>query len=161
MLLGQPELNAILERPELRQLAQRITARYHLSPLSRKAVRDYIEHRLSVAGCSTELFTAGAIRCIYRRSQGIPRLINLICDRALLGVYSSNGEQVTARVVNRAAREVLAPAGKLSRWRPVWWALSFGVLIFAVTVLWKHYATEETVTGIAPSAAVSVAEERL
>ena len=142
VLLGQPELNDMLGRPELRQLAQRITARYHLSPLSKKEVSDYIEHRLSVAGCRAPLFSAGAIRTLFRRSQGVPRLINLIADRALLGVYASNGDQVTSRVVAKAAAEVMHPVGRPSRWRPVWWALSLGVLIFIVTVVWKNYISD-------------------
>lgn len=144
VLLGQPELNQMLQRQELRQLAQRITARYHLSPLSKGEVDEYIEHRLSVAGCRAELFAPSAIRKIYRFSQGVPRLINLICDRSLLGVYSGNGDQVTSKVVVKAAREVIGPS-KPSRWRPVWWALSLGILLFFITALWKTYSGNENI----------------
>lgn len=140
VLLGQPELNKMLERPELRQLAQRITARYHLSPLSAKEVAEYIEHRLSVAGCRTVLFTPAAIRWVYRFSKGVPRLINLICDRALLGAYATNSEQVTGKIIAKSAAEVIGPAKLRSRWRPVWWALSTGLLIVVLTVLWKNYS---------------------
>jgi general secretion pathway protein A len=107
ILLGQPELNDLLARPDLRQLAQRITARYHLRPLSREEVALYIEHRLAIAGCRGSLFTPAAIQRIYRYSQGVPRLINLLCDRALLGVYAGSGNVVDTAMVRRAAREVL------------------------------------------------------
>jgi len=88
ILVGQEELRDLLERNDLRQLAQRITGRYHLEPLSRDETADYIEHRLKVAGALGEVFDAGAKREVFRQSQGVPRLINVICDRALLGAYS-------------------------------------------------------------------------
>lgn len=142
VLLGQPELKSMLERPELRQLSQRITARYHLTPLSKKEVAEYIGHRLSVAGCRSELFSSSAIQRIFRRSQGIPRLINLICDRALLGVYATEADQVTAKVVETAVKEIMLPPARHSQWRPVWWALSIGTLLVVATVLWKHYSVD-------------------
>ncbi len=114
ILLGQPELNTVLAQPSLRQLAQRITARYHLRPLARLEVAQYIEHRLAIAGCRGHLFTPAAIARIYRYSKGIPRLINLLGDRALLGVYAENGTIVDAAMVRRAAREVLP---KQARWQ--------------------------------------------
>ena len=113
ILLGQPELNTLLAQPSLRQLAQRITARYHLRPLARLEVAQYIEHRLAIAGCRGHLFTSAAVARIYRYSKGIPRLINLLGDRALLGVYAANGAVVDAAMVRRAAREVLP---KPARW---------------------------------------------
>lgn len=113
ILLGQPELNAMLAQPSLRQLAQRITARYHLRPLAREEVPSYIEHRLAVAGSRGHLFTSAAMARIFRYSKGIPRLINLLCDRALLGVYAQSGSEVDAAIVRRAAREVL-PARPLA-----------------------------------------------
>lgn len=106
VLLGQPELNDMLSRPELRQLAQRVTARYHLSPLSKVEVSEYVQHRLSVARCNTQVFSPSAIKAIYKLSAGIPRLINLICDRSLLGVYSLNGTIANAAIVKKAAKEV-------------------------------------------------------
>lgn len=147
VLLGQPELNAMLDRPELRQLAQRITARYHLSPLSRKEATDYIEHRLSVAGCRSELFTPGAIRRVYRLSKGVPRLINLICDRALLGAYATGSPQVTAGIVSKAAAEVMASGPRRSRWRPVWWSLSMACVIVALSALWADHNAVNTGAG--------------
>lgn len=109
ILLGQPELNTLLGQPALRQLAQRITARYHLRPLARNEVTSYIEHRLAVAGGRSHLFSGAAIALIYRYSKGIPRLINLLCDRALLGVYAQSGSTVDTAMVRRAAVEVLPP----------------------------------------------------
>lgn len=107
ILLGQPELNTLLAQPSLRQLAQRITARYHLRPLARQEVAQYIEHRLSIAGYRGHLFAPAAVALMYRYSKGIPRLINLLADRALLGAYADNSAVVDAAMVRRAAREVL------------------------------------------------------
>ncbi len=106
VLLGQPELKAILDRPELRQLNQRVTARYHLDALEREELPAYLHYRLGVAGVKVELFSAAAIRMLYRKSQGVPRLINLISDRALLGAYSEGLQQIEPRHVRAAAREV-------------------------------------------------------
>lgn len=111
ILLGQPELNAILAQPSLRQLAQRITARYHLRPLTRDEVAGYIEHRLAIAGGREHLFNDAAMKAIHRYSKGIPRLVNLLCDRALLGVYAQSGSSVDVAMVRRAAAEVLPPTG--------------------------------------------------
>ena len=107
ILIGQPELAAILEQPKLRQLAQRVTARYHLEPLSRLETAAYIRHRLAVAGRGRSVFTEGALRSLYRRSRGIPRIINAMADRALLGAYTRERSQVDAATVRRAAAEVL------------------------------------------------------
>ncbi len=110
ILVGQPELQHLLARSDMRQLAQRITARYHLRPLSRIEAGPYIIHRLKVAGGRDDLFTAGALKTVYRLSQGVPRLINVICDRALMGAYVQNLKQVNAATLRRAARETLGPA---------------------------------------------------
>ncbi len=105
-LIGQPELRDLLGRPELRQLAQRITARYHLQPLDARETAHYIAHRLTVAGGASMLFTSGAIRRIHRAAGGIPRLINIYCDRALLGAYAVGASRVGGAVARAAAREV-------------------------------------------------------
>jgi general secretion pathway protein A len=117
ILIGQPELVNTLSRPKLRQLAQRITARYHLTPLSKDETRAYVRHRLEVAGGSGDLFTSGAIRQVHQLSGGVPRLINVICDRALLGAYTQSQPGVDARTVRRAAAEVLGRAARLGRAR--------------------------------------------
>lgn len=107
ILVGQPELNTVLERKDLRQLNQRITARYHLMPLSLAETATYIYHRLSVSGGYKRLFPKKTIKKIYRYTQGTPRLINIICDRALLGAYATENPQVTNKIVSKAASEVL------------------------------------------------------
>ena len=108
ILIGQPELAAMLQRPELRQLNQRVTARYNLEPLSPGETAAYIRHRLQVAGLGpgTELFPPGVVRAIHRHSRGIPRLINLLCDRTLLGAYGQEAPRVDKRMLRKALREV-------------------------------------------------------
>ena len=106
ILLGQPELKELLEEPELRQLSQRITARYHLRTLSYLESEKYIKHRLEVCGGREDIFNRGAIKKVYELSKGVPRLINVICDRALLGAYVENTRIVTATIINKAAEEV-------------------------------------------------------
>jgi general secretion pathway protein A len=123
VLLGQPELRELLARPGLRQLAQRITARYHLEPLSRDEVHAYIDHRLRLAGADGRLFTAGAKDQVHRASRGIPRLVNSLCDRALLGAYAQGSDRVDGRTARRATTEVLGDAPR-SAGRPAWVALA-------------------------------------
>lgn len=106
VLLGQPELRQLLQRQNLRQLAQRITARYHLAPLNEQETFAYIKHRMRVAGARQSHFNRGAMKAIYRRSNGVPRLINIIADRALAGAYAQEKEQVNATLVHAAANEV-------------------------------------------------------
>jgi general secretion pathway protein A len=106
LLVGQPELDALLAQPHLRQLAQRVTARYELRHLSAGETCDYVAHRLRVAGGETALFTGGALRVLHRLSGGVPRLINVIADRALLGAYAHGRRKVGAFMVSRAASEI-------------------------------------------------------
>jgi len=143
ILVGQPELRPLLARPDLRQLAQRITARYHLPPLDRKETAAYIGHRLRVAGGDADLFTPGARRAVYRHSGGIPRLINVICDRALLGAYGQEARRVTARLVNKAAWEVVRGGGSNRTFQP-WWALGIGLAGLAALGVgwWLPQATD-------------------
>lgn len=117
VLLGQPELRAILARPDMRQLAQRITARYHLGPLNCADVQGYVRHRLEVAGCDRPIFPAAALRSVCRYSRGIPRLVNLLCDRALLGAFTRSLGVVNRAIVRQAAREVLFESPS-SPWLP-------------------------------------------
>jgi len=129
LLIGQPELQDIMNRPELRQLAQRITARYHLRPLSLPETAAYIAHRLQVAGCQKTLFTQRAVKQIYRRSQGVPRLINILCDRALLGAYAGGAAHIDAKLVRQADREIKGTAPKsvkVPRWA---WTIPMLVLL--------------------------------
>jgi general secretion pathway protein A len=107
VLLGQPELLDLLAREELRQLNQRVTARFHMDKLDRKDIIPYVRHRLAVAGCKMPLFPESTASVIEKASGGVPRLINQICDRSLLGVYSTNGDQVSVKNLKQAAKEVL------------------------------------------------------
>lgn len=107
ILLSQPELLETLSKQSLRQLSQRITARFHLDALNKKEVNDYIAHRLSVAGARGNFFSHSAMDLIYKLSNGIPRVINLICDRCLLGAYAENRATVYPRIVKKAAKEIL------------------------------------------------------
>jgi len=106
ILIGQEELRTLLEQPELRQLAQRITGRYHLSPLSMDETAGYVKHRMRVAGATAEAFTPGALREIHRLSGGIPRVINVVCDRALLGAFTREEHRVSPSFIRQAAAEV-------------------------------------------------------
>lgn len=106
ILIAQPELREKLAQNHLRQLAQRVTGRYHLESLSREEASEYIDHRLRVAGALTEIFEVRAKREVFRLSGGVPRVINIICDRALLGAYSNESRTVDKRIVRRAAMEV-------------------------------------------------------
>ena len=119
ILIGQPELRDLLTRTDLRQVAQRITARYHLGPLERADLGEYLRHRLAIAGVRDPIFTSRAVAALYRLSRGIPRLVNVVADRALLGAYARGENKVGAKTVKQAGREVLAsltPAPLLLRW---------------------------------------------
>lgn len=129
ILIGQPELAAILDQPKLRQLAQRVTARYHLEPLSRPETRTYVRHRLAVAGRGRAVFTEPGLRTLHRRSRGIPRLINAIADRALLGAYTREQPRVDAATVRRAAAEVLGEPHR--SWRRWTWRAAAVALVAA------------------------------
>lgn len=138
ILVGQPELRVTLARPDLRQLAQRITVRYHLSPLDRYDTYAYIRHRLRVAGGREDLFTPKALRSVYRHSRGVPRLINIVCDRALLGAYTEDERRVSARHVEQAAHEALPEPHPRQRL-----TLIIGLLILMTLIgigLWPRYA---------------------
>ncbi len=115
ILIGQPELLVMLERPELRQLAQRIVARYHLGPLNKKEVAAYVRHRLEVSGAQRQLFPNALMAKLYRLSKGVPRVINLLCDRALLGTFVQGKERVDRSTLVQAAREVFGQHTKPRR----------------------------------------------
>ena len=116
ILIGQPELQQLLKRRDLRQLAQRITARYHLLPLNKQELAAYIKHRLSVADCHRALFNDGALTAIHQISQGIPRLINLICHSALMEAYNSNNAVIDKKIVYKAASQALGDDFEPTLW---------------------------------------------
>lgn len=115
ILIGQPELAAMLERQDLRQLAQRIVARYHLGKLSKTEVAAYVQHRLGVAGTQRQLFPLALMGRLHQLSGGIPRIINVLCDRALLGAYAQGKERVDRATLEQAAREVFPQASTQRR----------------------------------------------
>ncbi len=136
VMLGQPELLEMLASPKMSQLSQRITARYHLKALSRKEADEYVNHRLSVAGMHRVLFPESILGLLYRLSGGIPRRINLLCDRALLGVYVSNRNQVDIGILKKAAKEVMGEehpsfASRIRK-TPLWWLVGSVALTFVV-----------------------------
>jgi len=139
MLIGQPELRDMLARPELEQLAQRVIARYHLDALSPRETAQYVQHRLSVAGLAGVLpFDAASVQRIHVLSGGVPRRINLLCDRALLGAYASGKPQVDVVIVDKAAAEVkgemppsLRRAGDRASRRRIALALGLGLVVGA------------------------------
>jgi general secretion pathway protein A len=134
ILIGQPELQTMLDMPELRQLSQRITARFHLTPLTREETGEYITHRLKIAGVTREVFTKQAVSEIYKISRGIPRLINTLSERALIGAYGANLPMIKKDIVTNAAVEVL---GKSSRYKQkyfIGWPAIGGIAVAMIVV---------------------------
>jgi general secretion pathway protein A len=128
ILIGQPELRELLAQQDMRQIAQRITGRFHLEPLSAADTIVYVRHRLKVAGGRADFFSDGAIRRLFRLSRGIPRLINIIADRAMLAAYSLDQIRIGPQLVSRAAAEVYGrPASR--RWR-LWTSAAAGLALF-------------------------------
>ncbi|MEY2891493.1 MAG: hypothetical protein RJA98_1401 [Pseudomonadota bacterium] len=155
ILIGQPELRTMLARPELEQLAQRVIARYHLGPLSADDTQRYIRHRQAVAGLSRpNVFARAAMKRVHALTGGVPRRINLLCDRALLGAYTLNAARVEVDTVNRAAAEVFdvrSPWQRLRalclgrRERAVLAAVVGAVLLLAAgAMLWQNRAVART-----------------
>ena len=140
-LVGQPELRDLLEQKELRQLAQRITARYHLLPLSAKETKEYVRHRLAVAGVERRLFTPSALRRISHLSGGIPRLINILCDRSLLGAFATHRHIVDTRIVNKAAQELTGQRQHTGWQRPL--RMTFLLLILFTSAGWLAYTWKD------------------
>jgi general secretion pathway protein A len=146
VLIGQPELRDLLARPELEQLAQRVVARFHLGTLSRAETSQYIAHRLAVAGMTSRMpFDSQARQRIHKLTGGVPRRINLLCDRALLGAYSAGTRNIRRPIIDKAAREVFDGQGLKpfwSTWRRPLWAL--GLTACAATaaglvLVWKGW----------------------
>jgi len=154
ILIGQPELRELLARNELRQLAQRITGRYHLNPLTHEETAAYVRHRLRVAGATSDMFSPTALAEVYRLAVGVPRVINVVCDRALLGAYSMDRHRVTASLVRHAAAEVF---GKrfTPRWLP-WLGAAAAAAMLAITtiLLWnlRPWSSASHATAAAPAA---------
>jgi len=156
VLLGQPELRELLQRRNLRQLAQRITARYHLSPLGPKDTHLYIQHRMQVAGAQRNPFRRGAMNALYQRSQGIPRLINIIADRSLIAAYAKERADVTAAMVHEAANEVQLGERQVKRLRWPWAVAAAATL--AVVALGVTYFQDIRFPAISGATDTSVAD---
>jgi general secretion pathway protein A len=157
ILIGQPELRDMLGRPEMRQVAQRVTGRYHLEPLSAQETAGYVRHRLRVAGAQREIFKPGALRQLYKDSGGIPRLINVVADRTLLAAYTQEQSAIDRGLVKHAAREVFGKRrGPLWPWAAV--ALGLVALVLATGTQRDPPATAPATALVAPPAASGVAE---
>lgn len=148
ILLGQPELRQMVAQPELRQLAQRITARYHLMPLDAEETDAYLRHRLAVAGSTRFPFSKLAVRRLHQRSGGVPRLINTIADRSLMAGYATGQAQISERLVDRAAAEVL-PARLSPRRMPrvTWFALALLCVMLLTMWLWPRQPPSVSADG--------------
>ncbi len=145
IMVGQPELNELLSRPELRQLKQRITARYHLGPLTKQELSAYVLHRLSVAGVNRKLFPSRTIDRLFQLSGGIPRMINLLCDRTLLGTYVQGKSMVDLPTLNKAAREVFGEPGDRRQMKKKFsWAIISLLLIVCGTALATTYFSHKS-----------------
>jgi general secretion pathway protein A len=172
VLIGQPELRTMLRRPELEQVAQRVIARYHLQALSEEETNQYLRHRLAIAGLTSALpFSVRAMQAIHQASRGVPRRINLVADRALLGAYAESVPRVDKRIVDKAAAEVFGAERRaerltdLRRFGP--WAIGLGglaagvVLAGLVAWLWQRgpqpadAASALAAASSAPAAAAS------
>ncbi|MEE8427057.1 MAG: peptidoglycan-binding protein, partial [Woeseiaceae bacterium] len=160
ILIGQPELRELLARNDLRQLAQRITGRYHLEPLSRDETSAYIEHRLKVGGALGELFDGGARREVFRHSHGVPRLINVICDRALLGAYTRETRTVDRGIVRRAAAEISGSAETVPwlRWSMPAIGILGGVVVIAGAWILLDEQRTQGDAAVGPTVGVAVVE---
>jgi general secretion pathway protein A len=150
ILIGQPELRSMLERNDLRQLAQRITGRYHLEPLTKQESMAYVRHRLRIAGANHEIFTRGAFSELYRASGGVPRLLNIIGDRALLGGYTEDRHVVNSSLVRRAASEVSGHR-VLPPWLP--WLAGGTAAVLLATTTWFVWNQQRQPAAPAPPAA--------
>ena len=146
ILLGQPEFLEVLERPEFSQLSQRITARYHLKPLNYNETLAYIHHRLAVAGCRRPLFTKPILKRLYKITRGIPRVINLVCDRALLGCYVQNKNQIDMKTLEASAKEVLGERALSAKksFNPVVLiaGIAAAILVLMITVMIYFYTDD-------------------
>ncbi len=158
ILIGQPELASMLASPELKQVEQRITARYYLKPLQRSEIGAYVSHRLAVAGRRKVIFPPRILPKLYAKTRGIPRLINVICDRAMLGAYVNSQTRVNSQVLNKAAEEVQGRPG-----RPGWLipgtVLASVLLVGVATAAVYFYENPGRIPGLLmPSSAVTFAD---
>ncbi len=161
IFIGQPELRELLAKPALRQLAQRITARFHIDPLTLAETRAYINHRLKVAGlpANQELFPASIVKAIHKKTGGIPRLINILCDRTLLGAYAQNTSKVDKAIYAKAAKEAIgdhvyqhdssAVTARVNHGVYKWAVLASGIVLVCIAMLaWRLPELAERIAAI-------------
>ena len=173
ILIGQPELRTMLARPELEQLAQRVIARFHLKALSAVETQQYIQHRLSVSGMTRSMpFDRDSVERIHQLSRGIPRRINLLCDRAMLGAYARGTHRIGREIIAKAADEVFGrtePPIRRKRAKPRYtgW-LALGLALLAAAALYVGYVlifdrggrpSTAAIAASTPASAVSTAAE--
>jgi general secretion pathway protein A len=159
ILIGQPELRTLLARPDLRQLAQRITARFHLTPLDAAETERYLRHRHAIAGGLHLPFSRAAINRLHRHSGGVPRLINVIAERSLLAGYARDEARVNSRIVDLAAREALPPTmRRRTMWKPLLALTSLAILAAALLALWPATSLDIQPTAAAPAPEPNVAK---
>ena len=134
VLIGQPELQQLLKRNELRQLAQRITARYHLLPLTSNEVKQYVTHRLGVAGGDGSIFSQSTLQAVYQITGGIPRVINLLCDRALTLTYTKQDPVVRRHIFFAAAKQILGDDVVSQRQSKLWLMTLIGLFVGGIVI---------------------------
>jgi general secretion pathway protein A len=155
LLFGQPELDEMLDSKQLRQLRQRISVRWALSPLSSEEVSEYIRHRLRIAADGDcEIFDAKAMRELYRQTGGVPRLLNVLADRSLLAGYASGTKTVGGKLVRQAAQEILhTPGERTFRQRIFRGVLTVTLLLAAVAITalaWREFGVTQAIARMAP-----------
>jgi len=167
VLIGQPELRTMLARPDLEQLAQRVIARFHLKALSEAETQQYIRHRLAVAGMTRGmLFDRQALERIHALTRGVPRRINLLCDRAMLGAYARGTHRVSRPIIDKAASEVFGrveprvarrAAGPRIPWliAGLLFATAVAAAISYAVLTWRSGAPSKAAAASAPAAAAS------
>lgn len=157
IMLGQPELQKTLKKPELSQLSQRITARYHIGPLAKHELPAYVNHRLSVAGLGRgELFPPSIIKKLYHLTKGVPRLVNVICDRALLGAYTQGEQMVNKRTLITAANEVYGRTRKRTRKKKIYaWSAAAVLIMLVVAGIFRYAQKVGFLPDVRPAVALS------
>lgn len=160
IMLGQPELRETLSRPEMRQLSQRVTARYHLGPLSKSEISGYVAHRLSVAGGHGTLFPPRTVSKLFSLSRGIPRLVNLICDRALLGAYAQ-GKTIVERATLISAFKQVSGIGEKAPFngsRRIYALLLFALCGVALSLLYFNNSRQPEELAVAKQVPIENSE---
>lgn len=152
VLIGQPELRSTMRRNDLRQLAQRVTARYHLMPLSADETLNYLKHRIKVAGGNPEIISQSTAKKTFQLTQGIPRLINVLMDRALLAAYSDDTQWISNKHLSIAAAEVMpdnldthVSLGQSVSPKVIWTLCA--VVTFAAVILYQVYKLDKKING--------------